>query len=70
MWYEEFDEKKDKDIFLGFELNGNTISRYKPVGITWNDSFCRNLGIWFHRSIKLYIPETDAYNVLKKYQKS
>ena len=49
-WYEEFDDKKDVDLFLGFELNGNTISRYKPVGISWDDSFCRNLGIWFHRS--------------------
>ena len=44
-WYEELDEKKDTDLFLGFELKDNAVSRYEPVGISWNDSFCRNLGI-------------------------
>ena len=42
-WYEIFDEKKDIDSFLGFELNGDKISRYEPLGISWDDSFCRNL---------------------------
>ena len=68
-WYEDFDEKKDRDLFLGFELKDNAVSRYEPVGIIWNDSFCRNLGIWFHRFPNCrYVINTamDTGSALKK----
>ena len=27
----------------GFLLQNGTFVRYKPVGVTWNDSFCRTI---------------------------
>ena len=59
-WYEIFDEKKDPNSFLGFEMDQNSISRYEPIGITWDDSFCRKIGHWldsYRKSELSILPE-------------
>ena len=50
----------------GFLLNNETFSRFEPVGVTWNDSFCRRirnggpLGCFVQRDINLFpIAEID-----------
>ena len=50
----------------GFLLKNETFSRFEPVGVTWNDSFCRRirnggpLGCFVQRDINLFpIAEID-----------
>ena len=44
----------------GFLLKNETFSRFEPVGVTWNDSFCRRirnggpLGCFVQRDINLF----------------
>ena len=44
----------------GFLLKNETFSRFEPVGVTWNDSYCRritnggSLGCFVQRDINLF----------------
>ena len=32
-----------RDEERGFILNNGTLKRFEPIGITWNDSYCRRI---------------------------
>ena len=68
-WYQNHVQMNDRSLIgeKGFLLQNGTFVRYEPVGITWNDSFCRRkesggkLGCFVQRDIEMF-PIDDFEN--------
>ena len=49
----------------GFILKNETLARFQPIGITWNDSYCRRItdsglsGCFIERDL-LTVPDLDV----------
>ena len=42
-WYSTIDEEPIDESNVGFLWNGYEYKQFNPIGMYWNDSFCRNI---------------------------